>query len=182
MFLLEDIHNNILLREAPEDEVREDIHEPTEEDAEIQADKDREDEASESGGEETVDEEDTGDDMGDEDDEGGFGGEEEPQMSPEESLRKYNLLHDYETLLRVTEDLRDSIKRIDTSDFTEKENQIFSQLDKMLAENINKLEFVILKVFKTFEYERLLTIYIYLKSSLNIISEIVEKAIKTGNK
>jgi len=185
-----------LFNEAPGDDVDETIAEPTEDDAKFKSDEEKSDvkttntdstSSNDTEKDDTETEEDLGDetepdplgdDLGDE----GMGGEEvvDPAVgaNPEEKAKKSRLLKDYKTLLSVTEELKETFSRADMSKSSDKEKAMFLELDKMINDNLGKLEYSMTVGFTRMKYERLLTVYTYVKTSIKAISEILQILVK----
>jgi hypothetical protein len=64
------------------------------------------------------------------------------------------------------------------SNASDREKQIFLELDKMINDNLEKLEYTVTVGFGRMKYERLLTVYTYVKTSIKAISEILQKLVK----
>jgi hypothetical protein len=67
---------------------------------------------------------------------------------------------------------------MDISDMTDRERSIFVELDRSLADSLEKLEYTMIHGYSSFQYEKLLTIYQYLKTNIKVVSEILQKIVK----
>ena len=97
-------------------------------------------------------------------------------------IKKFKLINEYDKLLRVGEELRDTINKLELSDLDSKELTIYKEMRSIIEENIENLKYVILDNFDSLSYESLLTIYIATKSSIKTISEILIKISENKNK
>jgi len=103
--------------------------------------------------------------------------EETVESNDDENTKKYKILQDYKDLLEITKESKISISHInvEVSDTAEKTYEV---LNATLDETIKKLEFIMYNSFETFEYKKLLTIYLYLKTNVKVTAEILDKIIK----
>jgi hypothetical protein len=102
--------------------------------------------------------------------------EEEEDVTPssDATAKKFRLLKEYERLYSVTEDLKESLSRIDRSEMTDTEKAMFLELDRTLTDSLEKFEYVMGTAYQALEYEKLLTVYMYLKSTVNFVSGLLQ--------
>jgi len=158
-------------------------------DAEVKSDKEEkpeeipEEEIPEENEEEIPDDESMEDDeMGDDEDDESLDDEEstedETPKDPEVDTKKLRLFEDFKKILSITESIKGSIETLDLTLFSTQERKVFDTLITMTNDNIKKLEFIILYQYNALQYEKLLTIYLYIKSSALAISEILKNILK----
>jgi isochorismate synthase EntC len=179
MFLNEDEYK---LNEAPEDEETDD--ETTDEENSEEEIDDTEDTMDDDTGDEgsmddeTMDgEEDTEDDsMTD----SSLNSAEEQGVEDldDEDLKKYKLFKQFSSLLTKAEDLYKIINSTKISDFQDSEINVYKVLKRSLDDNIEKINFVLKNNFQTFEYKRLLTIFLYVKVSIMKTAEMIDEIVE----
>ena len=89
--------------------------------------------------------------------------------------KKYKLFQDFRELLELAKDLRGSLVSINTRLETDAERKVFASISEQLEDTIDKIRFTIEDSYDSFGYKRLLTLYLYLKTSIVTISQILEK-------
>jgi len=173
-----------LIQEAP-NEVDETIHEPTEDDAEVKSDKKDDEEEEQINNNDSDDNEDDVDDEeidsdDNEDDEESDDEIDDPEIekSDDENTKKYKLYEDYEKLLVIAEELNESLTHIDISSDEKIGNEVLNTLSSKIDDNVDKMNFVLVNSFDDFSYKKLLTIYLYCKNSLSLISELLNELLK----
>jgi hypothetical protein len=169
------IRGFFLLREAEEDQTEETVEEPMEDEADMDSD---DDEADDMDSDLDGDMDDDGDGLdGDDamDDSGSDLSDEEKVDLVGEDTKKYKLMLEYEKLLETAGDMKETMIAVDSTGLKGVQLETFKTLENEINENIRKLEFVMANSFSQFKYERLLTIYLYIKTSIKVISEILKK-------
>jgi hypothetical protein len=175
MFLSEDMFNSINNTLLSEDDMNQAGDQPMEDDANMGMD-------GEMGGDDAGMGDDSGgmgmdDGMGG-DQQGGMGGgmddgTQQPQIDPDDAMRKRRLFTDYKELLDLTNELINTLSYINTSNFTESEERIIAFLESKLKDNKEKLRIILIEQFPTMEYKQLLTLYIYFKMTVKDFSDLI---------
>lgn len=96
----------------------------------------------------------------------------------EDKTKKYRLMQDYRSLLDVSEELKDGVNRMDISEFSDREKEVYTTLISSLNDSLDKLEYTMTSKFKSFEYVKLLTIFLHLKTSIIVVSDVLKKLVK----
>jgi len=190
-----------ILSEAPGDQASSGMGEPMEKDAGIKSDgdttglggnapldlesdgNDTSDVASNEPEEDSMDDSEAPtDDLTDEAPSTDAAPEDEPENASndgdEDKTKKYRLMQDYRNLLDVSEELKDGVNRMDISEFSDREKEVYETLISALNDSLEKLEFTMTTKFKSFEYAKLLTIFLHLKTSIIVVSDVLKKLVK----
>ena len=120
---------------------------------------------------------DGGDDSNPDDSDDAMGDDDSADASADQFLgtKKYKLFQDFRELLELAKDLRGSLVSINTRLETDAERKVFASISEQLEDTIDKIRFTIEDSYDSFGYKRLLTLYLYLKTSIVTISQILEK-------
>lgn len=195
----------IFLNEA-DDKVSFDTFEPTEKDVEVKADKKREEKSKEKKVEENSNEDNAKEDVEetdenpdedledveetdelenseemDESEDTDLDTEENPPITLSDNSKKIKLFEDYSNLLTVSKELLIVLEKLDLTEMSTKERNIYIELEESLKDDIEKIENVISMYYQKFPYKKLLTIYLYLKSSILTISRLLKKFVKVND-
>lgn len=105
-------------------------------------------------------------------------------MSDPESnlnLQKYQLFKNYELVYNTTENLLDNLSDYSTSDLDDKQYKLYIHLLNSLKEIKSNLSYTMNDTFKQMEYEKLLKVFIYIKGSLKVITELLKNIFSCEN-
>jgi hypothetical protein len=118
------------------------------------------------------------DGSGDDDSLGGDGTDLGEPKDEYEDKKKFILFQNYSDMLNIAEELRTSISLAIVRLETDSERKMYETLVRRLDDMKEKLLFTMNNTFETSDYEKLLTIFLYIKTNLVTISEIMEKVTK----
>lgn len=111
------------------------------------------------------------DDSGSEDDMD----DDEKYEQTNENLKKVKLLEELENLELYARQLSEMYEQIDKSSMSGELKSVYTVIGEQLEDLTSNLEVTLTHNFSKFRYERLLTIFMYLKKSLVFISGIMKK-------
>jgi hypothetical protein len=102
-----------------------------------------------------------------------------PSDKPElEEVKKLRLLKNYDQLIDISYNLKNTMAYIDNSGLTPKERDIFNALCDNLTDATGKLHFTIRNCFQGMSYANLLSIYLYSKITIQQVAKFVDLLIQ----